>query len=158
MGIRGRMVALSVGIAVPFALVGLALLWGLWSESRGQRDESLETQAELAAVAFERWVDGQRQPLTVLANQMAAEPAPTYPFADRLPVVVKSRPYWLDLHVLDGADNRLAVQPREAAPLRPEIVSTLRAEAALEAGCCEYLTKPIDLELMGRTISLILGT
>lgn len=30
-------------------------------------------------------------------------------------------------------------------------------EAALEAGCCEYLTKPLDFELMGRTISLILG-
>jgi two-component system, cell cycle response regulator DivK len=30
-------------------------------------------------------------------------------------------------------------------------------EAALGAGCCEYLTKPLDFEHMGRTISLILG-
>jgi two-component system, cell cycle response regulator DivK len=29
--------------------------------------------------------------------------------------------------------------------------------AAREAGCCEYLTKPLDFELMGRTISLLLG-
>jgi len=134
MGIRGRMVSLSLGIAVPFALVGLALLWGLWQESRGQLDESLETQSELAAVAFERWVDGQRQPLTVIADQMAAEPSAALSLADSLPFVVNSRPYWLDIHLLDASDNTLAVHPRGAEPLRPEIVATLRAEAARRKG------------------------
>ena len=134
MGIRGRMVSLSLGIAVPFALVGLALLWGLWQESRGQLDESLETQSELAAVAFERWVDGQRQPLTVIADQMAAAPTASRSLADSLPFVVNSRPYWLDIHLLDPSDGTLAAHPREAAPLRPEIVGTLRAESARRKG------------------------
>src|SRR5919112_845610 len=119
MGIRGRMVSLSLGIAVPFALVGLALLLGLWRESRGQLDESLETQSELAAVAFERWVDGQRQPLTVIADQMAAQPTASLSLADSLPFVVNSRPYWLDIQLLDASDDAVAVHPRGAERLRP---------------------------------------
>jgi CheY-like chemotaxis protein len=31
-------------------------------------------------------------------------------------------------------------------------------EAALQAGCCEYFTKPIDFGRMARTINLLLGT
>ena len=58
MGIRGRLIALSIGVAVPLVLVGLAALGGLWRESREQLDLSVEKQAQLAAVAFERWVDG----------------------------------------------------------------------------------------------------
>jgi len=30
-------------------------------------------------------------------------------------------------------------------------------EAALQAGCCEYLTKPIDFDRMAKTISLMIG-
>lgn len=128
MGIRGRLVLLSVGIAVPLTLVGLVILLGLWHESRSQLDESVETQAELAAVAFERWVDGQRQPLTAIAAQIAMRPNPPYPFADSLPFLINSRPYWLDLHILDASNNSLATEPENAAPLQSEIINTLRAE------------------------------
>ncbi|MCA1616804.1 MAG: HAMP domain-containing protein [Acidobacteria bacterium] len=64
MGIRGRLLLLVVGVAVPLALAGAAALRGAWDASRRQLDDSVRQQAELAAVAFERWVDAQRQPLT----------------------------------------------------------------------------------------------
>lgn len=128
MGIRGRLVSLSIGIAVPLTLVGLAMLMGLWRESRSQLDESVKTQAELAAVAFERWIDGQRQPLSALAAQIDARPGPPYSFADGLPFLINSHPYWLDLHVLDSSNNTLITQPENAAPLSPEIINTIRAE------------------------------
>jgi signal transduction histidine kinase len=134
MGIRWRLVTLSVGIAVPLTLVGLMMLWGLWQENRSQLDQSIETQAELAAVAFERWIDGQRQPLTALAAQVAARREPPLTFQDGLPFLVNSRPHWLDLHLL-GADNSPQIKyPDGAESLRPEIVNMLRAETGRRQG------------------------
>ncbi len=63
MGIRARLMLLSAGVAVPLALVGLVVLASLWRESREQINLSVESRAQLAAVAFERWIEGQRQPL-----------------------------------------------------------------------------------------------
>ena len=48
MGIRKRLVTLSVGIAVPLTLVGLAMMWGLWRESRRQLDDSIGKQSAWA--------------------------------------------------------------------------------------------------------------
>src|SRR5919112_5186938 len=67
MGIRGRLLLLAIGVAVPLALVGALGLRGRWDAGRLQLDESIQQQAELAAVAFERWVDAQRQPLNTIA-------------------------------------------------------------------------------------------
>ena len=57
MGIRGRLLLLAIGVAVPLALVGALGLLGLWNANRLQLDDSLQQQAELAGIAFERWVD-----------------------------------------------------------------------------------------------------
>ncbi len=118
--------ALSIGIAVPLTLVGLTVLWGMWRESRRQLNHSVEEQAELAAVAFERWIDGQRQPLTTLAAIAAQHPPP--PLAASLPFIVNTRPYWIDLQVLDAAGNAFVTQPKNAQPLPAELAGTLRDE------------------------------
>jgi signal transduction histidine kinase len=127
-GIRGRLIALSIGVAVPLVLVGLAALVGLWRESREQLDLSVEKQAQLAAVAFERWVDGQRQPLTTLAAYAASRGERPAEVREDLARVVGTRPNWLDLRVLDAAKNTLAVHPGTAAPLAPELTEELFAE------------------------------
>src|SRR4051812_34114581 len=67
LGIRARLLLLAVGIAVPLMIVGVADLRGMWAVSRAQLDDSVRQQAELAALAFERWVDAQRQPLVTIA-------------------------------------------------------------------------------------------
>lgn len=59
MTIRGRLLALAVGGVLPLLLVGLTVLWVIWSEKQNQLNEALEQQAELAAVVFDRWLDAQ---------------------------------------------------------------------------------------------------
>jgi signal transduction histidine kinase len=134
MGIRKRLVTLSVGIAVPLTLVGLAMTWGLWQESRRQLDDSIGKQSELAAVAFERWVDGQRQPLAALAAHAAQNRQPPYSFADSLPFIVKTRPHWIDLRILDAEGHTVVAEPANAAPLKQEFVSTILSEVRRRSG------------------------
>lgn len=128
MGIRRRLLTLSIGIAIPLTLVGLAVLWGLWRESRRELDHSIEEQSELAAVAFERWVDGQRQPLSTLAAITAEHPRGPFPFAGRLSFVVNTRSHWIDLQILDDSAAQLVTQPPNSQPLPREVLTTLQNE------------------------------
>src|SRR5688572_1679519 len=88
MGIRKRLLALSIGIAVPLILVGLVMLWALWQENRRELTHSIEEQSQLAAVAFEKWLDGQRQPLSTLAAIAAEHPDGPFSFEGRLSYLV----------------------------------------------------------------------
>ena len=129
MGVRGRLIVLAVGVAVPLMLVGVMDLRGMWSVSRSQLDESVKQQAELAAVAFERWVDAQRQPLTtvaVIASKQGLEPAA---FGNNLRYAVETRPHWIDLHVLGPAGENVMTQPPGREPLPPALSDYLLAEA-----------------------------
>lgn len=135
MGIRARLMLLSAGVAVPLAVVGLVVLSSLWRESRNQIDTSVESQAQLAAVAFERWIEGQRKPLQTLAAQAATNQAEqqniSQPFdalAANLSLVVSNRPYWLDLHVLDSRGNTLLAQPPQSPALPQGTVTDTFAE------------------------------
>lgn len=128
---------LSAGVAVPLALVGLAVLWGLWRESRQQIDASAEKQAQLAAIALERWIEGQRQPLQTLAAQVSSQRAASQSSAQseasaalaaNLALVVSNRPYWLDLHILDSQGERMLAQPPQTAPLPQGTVADVLAE------------------------------
>lgn len=130
---------------MPLALVGLVALSSLWRESRKQINASVESQAQLAAVAFERWIEGQRQPLQTLAAQAAFNRArqpsntPTQAadvraqtsgalFAANLPLVLSNRPYWLDLRVLDARGAQMHAQPPPSLTLPPGTVTDVFAE------------------------------
>ena len=128
MGIRKRLLALSIGIAIPLILVGLVMLWALWQESRKELNHSIEEQSQLAAVAFEKWIDGQRQPLSTLAAIAAEHPRGPFPFEARLSYVVQTRPHWLDVRVLDDEGQPLLTQSPDPKNLSPEILSTLQNE------------------------------
>lgn len=128
MGIRKRLLILSIGIAVPLILAGLLMLWALWRESRRELTHSIEEQSQLAAIAFEKWIDGQRQPLSTLATIAAQHPQGPLPFADRLSYIVSTRPYWLDLWILDDAGNMRASYSPDAKSLPDEVRETLRTE------------------------------
>ena len=122
---------------MPLALVGLAVLWGLWRESRAQIDLAVEGQAQLAAVAFERWVEEQRVPLRAVAAQFAARrevvaPASQSPKPESLAVVltalVRNRPHWLGLHVLDRSGSPVLSEPAHSDPPPPGTVKDVFAE------------------------------
>ena len=125
MGIRKRLVILSVGIAVPLTIVGLAMLWGLWQRSRSELEHSIQAQADLAAIAFEKWLDGQRQPLLTLATIASARPS-DLPTEERLSYVVKTRPHWIDLQVLNASGAPVVSEPANSPPLPADVFSMLR--------------------------------
>ena len=128
MGIRKRLLALSIGIAIPLIVVGVVMLWALWEESRRELNHSIEEQSQLAAVAFEKWIDGQRQPLSTLAAMAAEQPRGPFPFEGRLSYMVQTRPYWLDIRILDENGGPLLLQSSNAQPLPVEVLRTLRDE------------------------------
>lgn len=128
MGIRKRLLLLSIGISIPLTLAGLLMLWALWRESTRELTHSIEEQSQLAAVAFEKWIDGQRQPLSTLATIAAEHPQGPLPFAGRLSYIVDTRPYWFDIWILDGAGGLLASHSPEAKALPDEVIRTLRTE------------------------------
>lgn len=128
MGIRKRLLILSIGISVPLILAGLLMLWALWRESKRELTHSIEEQSQLAAVAFEKWIDGQRQPLSTLATIAAQHPQGLLPFAGRLSYIVDTRPYWIDLWILDDAGSTRASHSPDAKSLPRELLETLRIE------------------------------
>ncbi|HWS90544.1 MAG TPA: HAMP domain-containing protein, partial [Pyrinomonadaceae bacterium] len=129
MGIRARLLVLAVVIAVPLAIVGVADMRGVWRSNRAQLDEALRQQAELAAVAFERWTDAQRQPLTTLAAEAGELRSLRSPqLAEHLRLTVQTRPYWIDARLIDRAGETVVAQPagREMPP--PALIGHLLSE------------------------------
>ena len=61
MGIRGKLLLLAAGIAVPLVLVGALDLRNMWLSSRFQLNDSLKQQVDLDSVALERWLDNQKK-------------------------------------------------------------------------------------------------
>ena len=67
MGIRGKLLLLAAGIAVPLVIVGALDLRNMWLLSRSQLNDSIKQQVDLAAVALERWLDDQKKALDAIA-------------------------------------------------------------------------------------------
>ncbi|MCA1566028.1 MAG: HAMP domain-containing protein [Acidobacteria bacterium] len=128
MGIRARLLVLAVGIAVPLALVGAADLRRVWQSNRSQLDESLKQRAELAAVAFERWIDAQRQPLLTLAAEAGEQSLRSPQLADHLRHTVQTRPYWIDARLIAEDGENLIAQPTDREPPAPALVNHLLSE------------------------------
>lgn len=129
MGIRGRLLALALGAVVPLVLLGFAVLWVVWGAEEQQLDESLEQQAELAAVVFDRWLDAQRQPLITIASYPAGHLRDAAALEADLRAVTNRRPHWIDVRVLDASGSVMATFPSDAEGLAAGVVEKLMAEA-----------------------------
>ena len=129
MSIRGRLLILAVGGVLPLLIVGLALLWIVWNEKRNQLNESLEQQAELVGVVFDRWLDAQYQPLRTIASyppdQLNERPA----LKANLYAAIVGRPHWVDLRVLDSTGKVTAIEPAGAGNLPSGLSDKLLDEA-----------------------------
>jgi signal transduction histidine kinase len=129
LGIRGRLLVLAVVVAVPLAVVGVADMRGVWRSNRAQLDEALRQQAELAAVAFERWIDAQRQPLTTLAAEAGEQRSLRSPqLAEHLRLTAQTRPYWIDARVIDRAGQTVVAQPPGREPPPAALIEHLLSE------------------------------
>ena len=140
MGIRKRLLLLSIGISIPLTLAGLLMLWALWHESKRELTHSIEEQSQLAAVAFEKWIDGiyvnshGGDGLVVASSTgstayalscggpivaphldvLVVAPICPHTLSDR-PIIVSGRSV-ITLKLIDRPDTRHQVSERYAAP------------------------------------------
>lgn len=129
MSIRGRLLTLAIGGVLPLLIVGLAMLWIVWSEKRNQLNESLEQQAELVGVVFDRWLDAQNQPLRTIASYPPAHLNDPSELKGTLRATTIRRPHWIDLRVLDANGKVIAIEPDGAGNLPSGLSEMLLDEA-----------------------------
>lgn len=131
MGIRGKLLLLAAGIAVPLVLVGALDLRSMWRLSRSQLDDSVKQQVDLASVALERWLDDQKKALDAIAALAGDKDTHTPTIRDNLENVLRTRPFWLDLRITNAAGTTLMSQPtrRDILPtaLTDYLVSQMRS-------------------------------
>lgn len=130
MGIRGKLLLLAAGIAVPLVLVGALDLRNMWRLSRSQMDDSVKQQVDLASVALERWLDNQKKALDAISALAGDKDTSTPTIRENLESVLRTRPFWLDLRITNAAGTTLMSQPtrREILPnaLTDYLVSEMR--------------------------------
>ena len=129
MSIRGRLLTLAIGGVLPLLIVGLAVLWIVWNEKRDQLNESLEQQAELVGVVFDRWLDAQYQPLITIASYPPDHLNDRSALKGSLQAAIIRRPHWIDLRVLDSTGKVVAIEPAGAGDLPSGLSEKLLAEA-----------------------------
>ena len=129
MSIRGRLLTLAIGGVLPLLIVGLAVLWIVWNEKRDQLNESLEQQAELVGVVFDRWLDAQYQPLRTIASYPPDHLNDRSALKGSLQAAIIRRPHWIDLRVLDSTGKVVAIEPAGAGDLPSGLSEKLLAEA-----------------------------
>ena len=130
MGIRGKLLLLAAGIAVPLVLVGALDLRNMWRLSRSQLDDSVKQQVDLASLALERWLIDQKRALDAIAALAGDKDTQTPMVRDNLEHVLRTRPFWLDLRITNAAGTTIMSQPsrREVLPnaLTDHLVSQMR--------------------------------
>jgi signal transduction histidine kinase len=130
LGIRGKLLLLAAGIAVPLVLVGALDLRNMWRLSRSQLNDSVKQQVELASVALERWLDDQKKALDAISVLAGEKDTGTPVIRENLENVLRTRPFWLDLRITNAAGTTLMSQPsrREILPnaLTDHLVSEMR--------------------------------
>ena len=130
MGIRGKLLLLAAGIAVPLVIVGALDLRNMWLLSRSQLNDSVKQQVDLASVALERWLDDQKKALDAIALLAGDKDTRDPAIRENLANVLHTRPFWLDLRITNAAGTTLMSQPsrREILPnaLTDYLVSEMR--------------------------------
>lgn len=134
MGIRGKLLLLAAGIAVPLVIVGALDLTNMWRLSRAQLDDSMKQQVDLASVALERWLDAQKRALDAIAVLAGENDTGTPAVRENLETVLRTRPFWLDLRITNSAGTTIMSQPtrRDVLPtaLTDYLVSEMREHAS----------------------------
>lgn len=130
MGIRGKLVLLAVGIAVPLVLFGALDLRNMWRLSRTQLNDSIKQQVEFASVVLERWLDDQKRALDAIAELAGDNDTQSPAIRENLESVLRTRPFWLDLRITNAAGTIVMSQParKEVLPtaLMDHLVSEMR--------------------------------
>ena len=131
LSIRARLLYLTLGLLIPLLLAGLFSLWELRNSSRAQINESLLQQAALAAAAFEQRIVAYRQTLEAVSI-LAQNNESRYALQDYLDSIVKTRPNWLDIQIVNAAGEVVLAQSKKNSDLTPVSFQPLIQEAVRE--------------------------
>lgn len=129
--IRARLLWLTLGLAIPLVLIGFFNLWNFWQISRRQLDQSLEQQARLAARAFEQRILAHRQILETI-SALATSGENSFTLQEYLDSIVKTRPDWLDLQIVDAGGNVVLAQKNKPPNLAADSTKRIKDEAERE--------------------------
>src|SRR5687767_970550 len=121
-GVRFRLFALVLGIALPLASVGLFAIQKIWETNRQQLNDSVQKQAELTAETYEQWVDAQREVLAVFSSYPGRQRQDADLFAVASSIVT-SRSHWVGLRILGSNGETLLSQPPTAPSLPAAIAA-----------------------------------
>lgn len=124
-GIRLKLLSYGAGIALPLAIVGLVGIWALWEASRHQLEDSIRTQAEITAVAFEQWVEAQREPLTTVRAYLDEQPDVDVRFQNLLRLIMRAHPDWIGIQVLGASGDTIISEPTAAPDLPSGVINRL---------------------------------
>jgi signal transduction histidine kinase len=129
LSIRARLLCLTLGLLVPLVLAGFSNLWEFRNNTQEQLNQSLKQQADLAAVAFEQRILAYRQTLEAIAildenNEGALQ--------DYLSSIIRTRPNWLDIHIVDLNGEILLSQAAPSSNLSRDTLLPLIKEASSE--------------------------
>ncbi len=127
MTIRARLLWLTFGLVVPLVMVGFFNLWNSRNASRAQLNESIERQADLAATAFEQWIKAQQQTLLTVSDLANSNPN-NAALRDYLNSIVKTRPNWLDVQIVNSDGEVILKQSAKKWNLQTTSVTTLKEE------------------------------
>jgi signal transduction histidine kinase len=130
LGIRGKLLLLAVGIAVPLVVFGALDLRSMWQLSRAQLDDSIEQQVDLASIALERWLDDQKKALEAIAASAGDNHPRSTVIHENLESVLHTRRFWMDLRITNAGGTTTVLQPsrKEVLPsaLTDHLVSEMR--------------------------------
>lgn len=127
MSIRARLLLLTLGLLLPLVLVGLYNQSEAWSTSRELLNRSMEQQAKLAATAFEQWVGAQRQTLLTVSDLARTGSANNSTLRDYLNSVVKTRPAWLNVEIVNPAGEVILSQTAKKWNVQATPIDSLKA-------------------------------
>lgn len=126
LGIRARLLLLALGVALPLAAASLVALRAIWAASEHELHESLERQAELAAVAFERWIDGHVRELSAIAVHLRQ--SPDLAVTTNVPALTATRQHWIDVRIVDPGGAVLMRHPSDASDLTRVVTAALTTD------------------------------
>jgi signal transduction histidine kinase len=130
LGIRGKLLLLAFGIAVPLVVFGALDLRNLWRLSRAQLDDSIKQQVDLASIALERWLDNQKTALEAIAASAGDNDPRSTVIRENLESVLQTRRFWMDLRITNAVGTTTVSQParKEVLPsaLTDYLVSEMR--------------------------------
>ncbi|MDQ3322549.1 MAG: ATP-binding protein [Acidobacteriota bacterium] len=133
--------------------MGFFNLWGFWQASRKQLDESLEQQAKLAARAFEQRLLAYRQTMETISI-LANSDENSFTLQDYLDSIVKTRPQWLDVQIVNRNGEVVLSQTNKNLNLQADSIKGIKDEAERENTFVISTEQSVDQKL--RLLSLAL--